>query len=230
MVKNHLKTIAAPKTWHVKRKSKVYTLRPNPGPHSLRNSISMNFLLIELLKIASIKKESVYILHNKEVLVDGKRRKNISFPVGLFDTISLKDIKKNYRIVMDNKGKFKVIDIEDKEILLKPYKITGKGLVKKKIQLNLFDGKTLLVDKGDYKVGDSIIIDSVKKEVKDHLKLEKGSVILLIGGKHIGGLGTIEDVVGNKIIYKIKSDEVHETLKKYAFVVGKDKPVIKIAE
>lgn len=230
MVKNHLKTINAPKTWNVGRKGKVFILRPDSGPHNLKNSISLNFLLIELLKIAKIKKETTYILHNKEVLVDGKRRKNISFPVGLFDTVCFKDTKKNYRIVIDNKGKFKIIEIDEKEASLKLCKIIGKNLVKGKVQLNLFDGRSLLVEKGDYSVGDTVIIDPAKKELKDQMKLEKGNTILLIGGKHVGGLGTVEDVVGNKIIYKIKSNEVHETSKKYAFVVGKDKPKIKISE
>ena len=230
MVKNHIKTIAAPKTWPIARKNRVYTLRPSAGPHNFKNSISLNLLFIGLIKIATIKKETTYILQNKEVIVDGKRRKDIDFPVGLFDSVSIKDIKKNYRIVIDNKGKFKAIEVDDKDASLKPCKITGKNLVKSKIQLNLFDGTNMLIDKDEYSVGDTIVIDVVKKEVKEHLKLTKGNIIFLIGGKHIGGIGTVEDVIGNKIIYKIDSKEVHETSKEYAFVIGKDKPVIKISE
>jgi len=66
--------------------------------------------------------------------------------------------------------------------------------------------------------------------INTHIKLEKGSTIFLIGGKHLGETGTIEDITGNKIIYKIKSNEVFETLKKYAFVIGIDKPIIKLDE
>lgn len=230
MVKNHLKTMASPKTWNVKRKGRIFILRPHPGPHSLKNSVSLNFLLIEILKLAKTKKESNYILHNKEIAVDGKKRKSISFPVGLFDLISIKDIKKNFRIIINKKGKLGAIEIDDKEASLKPYKIADKKLVGKMIQLNLFDGSNLLVDKDDYKVGDTLLIEPAKKEIKQHLKLEKGNTIFLTGGRHLGEIGTIEDISGNKIIYKMQSSEVYETLKKYAFVIGTDKPIIKLNE
>ena len=187
-------------------------------------------LLIEILKISNTKKESQYILHNREVSIDGKRRKSISFPIGLFDVISLKDTRKNFRITIDNKGNFKAIDIGEKEAGIKPCKVTGKTLVKKKIQLNLSDGSNILFEKNEHKVGDTVIMDIVKKEIKNHLKLEKGNIIFLTGGKHRGSIGTIEDIIGSKIIYKIKPNEVYETLKKYAFVIGKEKPVIKLVE
>lgn len=227
MVKNHLKAIAAPKKWPIKRKRNVFVLKPSPGTHSLKNAVSLNFMLIEMLKLARTKRESRYILHNKEVFVDGKRRKDISFTVGLFDIVSIKDIKKEFRVCIGKKGKIEVIEIDEKEAGLKPYKIVGKNLIKGKEQLNFFDGTNMLIDKGDYRVGDTLLMDIAKKEVKHHLKLEKGNVIFLIGGKHISCLGIIEDVMENKIIYKIQN-EVYETLKKYAFVVGKDKPLIKL--
>ena len=226
MVKNHLKTIAAPKKWPVKRKGRVFILRPNPGPHSLAESLSLNFILTEMLNLAKTKKEAVYILHNKEILVDGKRRKSVAFPVGLFDVISVLETKKHYRLSMNDKGKFTLIDIEDKESKLKPYKIVGKQSLGKKTQLNLFDGTNLLVEKDPYKVGDTIVLS--EKTIKEHLKLEKGNSIFLVGGSNLGIIGTVEDVANKKIIYKRKANEVFETLKKYAFVIGKEKPLLKI--
>ena len=56
MVKNHLKTISVPKTWPVKRKEKVWITRPNSGSHTLQNSLSLNFVLKDLLNLG-------YILH-----------------------------------------------------------------------------------------------------------------------------------------------------------------------
>ena len=226
MVKNHLKTIAAPKKWPVKRKGRVFILRPNPGPHSLANGLSLNFVLVEMLNLAKTKKEAIYILHNKEVLVDGQRRKEIAFPVGLFDVISIAETKKHYRISMNDKGKFSLIEIEGKESKLKPYKIVGKKSLGKETQLNLFDGKNLLVDKDIYKVGDTIVVS--ENVIKEHVKMEKGNSIFLVGGSNLGIVGTIEDVSNEKIIYKRKANEVFETLKKCAFVIGKDKPIIKI--
>ena len=47
----------------------------------------------------------------------------------------------------------------------------------------------------------------------------------LIGGKHIGSAGIIESVDGSKIKIKLGKD-VYETAKRYAFVLGKDNPVV----
>jgi small subunit ribosomal protein S4e len=227
MVKNHLKAIAAPATWPIERKRRVFVVRPQPGTHSLDNCISLNLLLTDILKLATSKKEVMHILSTKEVMVDGRKVTERSFPVGLLDIISIKDIKKNYRIILDKKGKLRVIEIDEKENAIKPCKIIGKTLVKGKVQLNLYDSRNILVDKDGYKVGDSIVLSADKKKVTDHLKLEKGNTIFLTGGKKIGTVGTVEDIIENKILYR-KGEEVFETLKKYAFVIGNNKPLIKI--
>jgi len=225
MVKNHLKTIAAPKTWPINRKSKVFIMRPTSGPHNLETGVTLNFVLTDMLKIASRKKEAVHILYHKEVLVDGKRRKDVRFPVGLFDVITIKDTKKNYRLIMSIKGKLELKEIDDKEAQIKPLKIKVKKSMGKKFQLGFYDGSNLLIDKNDYSVGDTVTVKSGK--VKDHFKLAKGNTIFLTGGRNLGKTGVIEDITGNKILYKAKN-EVLETLKKYAFVIGKDKPIIKL--
>ena len=38
----HLKRIAVPKSWPIKRKENKWIARPMPGPHSLNHSISLN--------------------------------------------------------------------------------------------------------------------------------------------------------------------------------------------
>ncbi len=225
MVKNHLKTIATPKTWPVNRKRKIFIKRPNPGPHNMESAVTLNYFLIDMIGLTNTKKETVFVLHNKEVLVNGAKRQDPAFPVGLFDVITIKEIKKSYRIMLGRKGKLTTEEIKDANI--KPHKIMGKSYVKGKLQLNFLDGSNMIAEKDQYKVGDTIVIDHLKNEIKEHLELKKGNLILLTGGKHIGNTGMIEDVAGKKIIYKIKSD-VHESLRKYAFVLGKDKPVIEI--
>ena len=44
-MKNHLKLIAAPKTWFVPRKTNVFTLRPSPGAHALEYGMPLGLLL-----------------------------------------------------------------------------------------------------------------------------------------------------------------------------------------
>ena len=54
---SHLKRIRVPKSWPLeKRKYRKYIARPLPGPHKLMNSITLDFLLKDILKIAKTTK------------------------------------------------------------------------------------------------------------------------------------------------------------------------------
>lgn len=223
---SHLKRFFAPKTWVVKRKGIKFVLRPSPGMHSLKLGLPLTILFRDLLGYANNLREVKHILLNNNVLVDGVRRKEYKFLVGIFDVIEIKETKELFRVIFDKK-KIGLSKIEKNEANLKPCKIIGKKKIGKKIQLNLYDGKNLLVDKDIYKVGDTVVIELPKNRIKNHLKLEKGNLIYLFGGKHIGLFGSIEDISGNKIKYK-SSEGVFETLKDYAFVIGTGKPIVTI--
>tara|TARA_Y100000310_G_scaffold167856_1_gene167803 strand:- start:12599 stop:13330 length:732 start_codon:yes stop_codon:yes gene_type:complete len=229
MGKNHLKTLAAPKTWPLKRRLRKYVLRPYPGPHNLRFSMPLNVILRDLINISENTKETKKILFSKNVLVDGKRRKEVKFPVGIFDCISIKETNQNFRIILNEKGKLDFIEIKDEENSIKPSKIIGKTMMKNsKIQLNLNDGKNITLDKGDQKVGDTLILSLPDWNISKHLKLEKNAIVFFTGGKHIGSTGTVEEIRGSKIIYKNKEGDMVETLKKHAFVIGAGKAEISL--
>ena len=125
-------------------------------------------------------------------------------------------------------GKIDLIKINKEESLLKPCKIIGKTIVRGKLQLNLFDGKNILADKNLYKVGDTLLLSLPGQKISKHLKLDKKSAIFLTGGKHIGEIGNVEDIIKNKVIYKNNKGDLIETSKKYAFVIGDSKPLIKL--
>lgn len=223
MSKTYLKRLAAPKTWPVKRKGPKFITKALPGPHSLQVSVPLNVLLKEILKYANSTREIRKILDINEIKIDGKARKDYRFPVGIFDTIEIVNINECFRVVFNTKGKIDLIKINKEMSLVKPYKIIGKTMVKGKLQLNLFDGKNIFVDKNGYKVGDTVVISLPEQKINKHLKLDKKSTIFLIGGKHIGEIGNVEDVIKNKIVYKDKKGDLIETSKKYAFVIGDSK-------
>ncbi len=226
MGKDHLARLAAPKTWHIDRKSTTFITKPVPGPHGLQSGMPINVILKEILKYASTTREVKKILNTNEVKVDGKARKDFRFPVGLFDTLEFPSISEQFRIVLNKSGRLEVIKIKKEEASVKPCKIVGKTMVKGKIQLNLYDGKNILASAGNYKVGDSVLLSLPDQKISKHLKLDKKSSIFLVGGKHTGETGNVEDIKENKIIYKDSSGNLVETLKKYAFVVGDSKPLI----
>ncbi|HLG24247.1 MAG TPA: 30S ribosomal protein S4e [Candidatus Nanoarchaeia archaeon] len=221
MVKKHLKRLAAPKTWHITRKTNTYVTKPRPGPHKLENCMPLGLLLKETLKLANTTREVKKMLNTNEIKIDGKARKDPRFGVGIFDVIEFVTTNDHYKITLNNKGRLEVVKIKHDEAKSKPAKIVGKTMVKGKLQLNLYDGKNITADKSDYKVGDSVLLSLPEQKIMKHLKLEKKAAILLTGGKHIGETGHVEDISGTKIIYKDAKGEVVETSKEYAFVIHK---------
>ena len=228
MGKNHIKRMSAPKTWDIDRKTTKFITKQSPGTHTKELSYSIDVLLKEVLGYASTTREAKKLLNANEIKVDGKKRSNFRFPVGLFDTIGLSDDGGNFRVSINKKGKLSLLKISREEASAKPCKIVGKTMINGKVQLNLYDGKNILSDDKSYKVGDSILISLPGQKISKHFKLGKKAFIFLSGGKHIGETGIVEDISGNKIIYKDSGGSLIETSKKYAFVIGDSKPSITI--
>jgi small subunit ribosomal protein S4e len=229
-----LKRLLAPSFWKIAKKEKTWTITPSPGPHKKFESIPLLVVIRDILKIVDLAKEAKKIIKNGEILVDGKVRKDYKYPVGLFDVISIPRINKNYRVSIDKKGLI-LIEIPEKEAKKKICRIKNKTKYKGgKIQLNLHDGRNILVEKDIYKTGDSIIIEIPESKIIGHLKLEKGVVGIITGGKNKGELAKVKKIVPGKfktstrIISEIGGKEM-EILKKFFFVIGKEKPMIKIS-
>ena len=227
-MKNHLKTLASPKTWMVDRKDKKYIIKPKPGPQPLDYSLALSVVLRDLLKKANTVRETKKILNAKQVLVDGKIRKDYRLPVGLFDVISFPKIKEHYRILFDFKGRITIKKIDQKESTIKPHKIVGKTMLAKHLQLNFQDGKNILVKK-DFKckVGDTLILDFNDKKKADLIELKKDAAIYVMRGKRSGESGILKEINGNEVTY-VKNKKEIQTLKKYLFVIGDKKPIIDV--
>ena len=228
MGKDHIKRLNAPKTWQILRKDSKYVIKPVPGPHKLELAMPLGVILKETLNQASTTKEVKKILLSGEIKIDGVTRKDFRFPVGIFDTIDLANSNEHFRVVLNQKGHISLIKINKEEASFKPCKIMGKTMVNGKLQLNLYDGKSIIVDKNAYKVGDTIMLSLPDHKISKHLKLEKKSSIMLTGGRHIGEIGNVDDVIEKKVIYKDEKSNLVQTSKEYAFVVGENKPLIRL--
>ncbi|MBI2101577.1 30S ribosomal protein S4e [Candidatus Woesearchaeota archaeon] len=226
MGKNHIKRFAAPKTWQIKRKGRKFIAKQAPGPHNLGSGIPLSVMLKEVMGYAGTTREAKKILNSGEIKIDGKPRKDLGFPVGIFDAVEFSGTKEHFRVVLGKKGKIALAKISKDEALTKPCKITGKTAVKGRLQLNLYDGKNIIASDKAYSVGDTLMMSLPDQKISKHLKLGKNSVIILTGGKHIGELGSVENIVGSKIVYKDEKGVLVETSKKYAFVIGDSKPLI----
>ncbi len=225
MVKNHLKSLNTPKTWNVGRKEAIFTTRPHPGAHSLSLGVSLNHILKKELGLANITKESKQILNNRDCLINGKAATDFHLIVGFMDVISFPKIGKYYRMIINKSGKLLPIAIDEKDSKIKLSKVTNKTIIKGgKIQVNTLDAKNILVDKDEYKTSSSLLLEVSTLKIKKCFDLEKGALIMLMGGRHIGSMGVIESIDGNSIVFKNSTnDEQYQTLKEFVFVLGKGK-------
>ena len=221
----HLKRIAVSKAVPlVDKKGSTWMVRPNPGPHSKKYSMPMAVLLRDVLKVAKTSQEAKKILSQNLVTVDGKIRKELKFPVGLMDVVSLAKADKHYRVFVDWKGRLAPKEISKEEASSKILRVTGKTTVKGgKISLSFHDGKTMIAD-NNVRVGDSVIISLPKVQIKKHLKRDKGSRCLVWEGKHVGSIVTLKEIIERKggkpseaLVNQKESD--FTTVANYLFVV-----------
>lgn len=232
--RKHLKRFKAPKMWPIHAKEETWTTKPSAGPHAIDKSLPLVMILRDILGLAANAREAKIILNNGEVLVDGTPRKDHRFPVGFMDVVSIPKIGKHYRVIPDYKGRLVLHEIDEKDASFKLVSIEDKTTIKGgKTQLNLHDGRNVIVDEDEYKTSDVLVLEVPEQKVSDSIKFETGSIGLIIGGKHIGELGQIDSInvtkssKSNTVL--METDEgLFLTLTRYVFVIGKDKPVISL--
>jgi small subunit ribosomal protein S4e len=231
MVKNHLKRLAVPKSWDIKRKENKFIVRPSSGGSKLEHSMPILVVFRDIFERAKTLKEVKYILNNKEILLNDKRIKKHDASVGLMDIVSIPETKESFRMLINKKGKITFVPVDPSEANITFLKIINKTKVKGgKIQLNFSNGKNMISENASYATGDVLVVENPGNNIKEHLKLEKGYFAYLTGGKHIGTAGKVEEIKGNNLVLKSTENNIFETLKKYAFIIGKDKPIIKLSE
>jgi len=222
-----IKRLLAPKFWKVPKKQAKFVVAPRPGPHKKFESIPLQIVLRDILKLAETGKEARTIIKRGEILVDGKIRKDHAYSIGLFDSITIPKIKKFYRVVPTAKG-LGLMGIPENESKLKICKINNKTILKKgKLQLNLHDGRNLLAEKDIYKNGDSILIEFPNKIVK-HVKYEPNNLVIVIKGKNSGKTGKIKSIEAKKTICEMDRS-TFELRKDQLAIIGKDKPLISVS-
>ena len=231
----HLKRLAAPRVLRLHRKERTFTIRAAPGPHPLGLAIPLGLVVRDYLGLCDTYKEARKIVSNGDILVDGVKRKNIKFPCGLMDVISIPKMRKNVRILFDRNGKLTLVPISESDAEWKLCRIQNKTIVKgKKVQLNLHDGKNKLVEKDEYKTGDVLKISFKENKIDEVYRFDKGTVSMIIGGTHIGEIASIDEiqvVASSKPNLAImKGEKEFSTIADHVFPIGKTKPAIALPE
>lgn len=236
----HLKRLASPSFWPVHRKESTWVPKPNPGAHGTSLCLPLELIMRDELALGRNRREVGSILAEGKVKVDGRARRERNHPAGLMDVVEFTDANLAYRVMpIEGKG-LSVIKITKEEAKFKLCKILRKGTAPHgRIQYGMHDGRSLTPkpEEGEsavYSTNDTLRISIPTQRVLSHIKFEKGNFAIVIAGRNLGKSGkivglqpgtatrpsmvTIEDVTGKKF----------DTMVDYTFVVGTDKPTIKL--
>ena len=161
--------------------------------------------------------------------MDGKVRKDTKSGIGLFDVISVGG--KNYRMVPGKRISF--IEVPESDASKKVCKIIGKSVLKKgKVQLNLHDGRNIIIGENKYSVNDSLLLQLPEQKIIDSVKFEPGIMVMIISGKHSGKvakLNKIEKGMVKRVWIETEGREM-ETPMRLVMGIGSKEPLIKIGE
>ena len=233
----HLKCHAASPVLKLPRKSMVWTVKPAPGPHPSVTSLPLRLILRDYLALARTAKEVDKILSERQVLIDGKVRRDPRFPVGLMDVIQLPNINRNYRILLDRRGRLTLHEIPQAEASFKLCKVVRKVFVRRKqVQLTFHDGKTLVGEFQEFSPQDVVKLALPELKAVERLPFEKDILALVTGGKNVGKVGKIieikliEGTQPNIVTLQAFDGSVFQAPEDYVFVVGKEKPLISLLE
>ena len=240
----HLKRSPAPSFWQIMRKERVWTVKPMPGPHPIWRCIPLGILLRDYLKLAETMKEARRILGEGQIKVDGRVRRDYKYPTGLMDVVEIVTIEEFYRIVPHRQKFLWPLKIEPEEAKLKLCRIENKVTVKGgHIQLNLHDGRNILIrvsnpmapEEDVYRTLDSVLIEIPDQNIVDHIKLDIGTMVVVIDGRNVGRLGKVKSItpVFKRKNYLVEledpSGNKFSTVLKYIFPVGIDAPLITVS-
>ncbi len=235
-MKKHEKRLSAPKAMPIKRKAYKFVAKVRPGPHPRDLSVPLVVLLRDMLNVVKTRYEAKRILSDGLVYVDGRRVKDLKFPVGFMDVISFKDIDDVYRVLVDRKGRITSFKTDKKERNIKLVRINNKTTVKNgRIQLNMHDGRNILADDTikSLKVGDVLKIEVPSQKILEKAEMKPGSTVYIFRGKHSGLKARIKEIrvfdspEDNVAVFEADGD-VYETKVDYLFVIGEKEDMIHI--
>jgi len=230
---SQMKRLTAPRSWSLRRKVTVWVTKQSPGAHRTEDSMPALIVLRDMLKLCDTAREAKRIIGNRDILVDGKPVKNPKMPVGLMDVVSVPKMNAEYRMLLTDKGKFTLQPISADEASWKLCRIENKTTVRGgKTQLNLHDGRNIVLDDNKYKTGDVLKIEVKGQAVKESYPLTEGAVILIIEGNKAGRTALVAESIDTKGSAPniVRFTDGGETVRNNVFVIGKKSPAIKLPE
>lgn len=235
----HLKRLASPSFWPVHRKESKWVPKPDAGAHGTSHCLPLELAIRDELALARNRREVGSILAGGKVKVDGRPRRARKYPLGLMDVVEFTDANAYRVLPIVGKG-LSLVKITREEAKFKLCKVLRKDVAPGgRVHYGTHDGRTIATgategEPVDYSTNDTLRISIPTQRVLNHMKFEKGNFAIVIAGRNLGRSGkivemqtgtatrpamvTLEDAAGSKF----------DTMVDYTFVVGTDKPAIKL--
>lgn len=235
--KQHISRLAAPKTWPIVRKGMKWVAKPIAGPHNLDMSMPLLIYVRDLLKLVSRAKNATRMLD--KIMINGVSVVDVKYPVGLFDVISVPSVNKYYRVILTGLGRLGLIEIRDDANII-PLKVVSKSVVKNgKLQLGFSNGWTLLndiagINLSAVKVRDTLLYDIKTSKIVKHLKLDKGNIVFVTSGTHVGKTAVLQDMKAEGALRKkyiallVSGEERWHGDMDHVFVIGGSESEVKL--
>ncbi len=191
---NRLKSVAAPRSWDISRKGDRFVFKPTPGAYPIEAAYPLGVIVRDFASLATRSKEIKFITKTGKVLVDGVERHSPSFPVGLFNLVSVPLEDANFRLVPSPKG-LVLARVQGDETNRKLCSVHTKTKVRGgHVQYGLHDGRSVLDDGLNLAPGDAVLMEVPSQKILEKVKLAKGSLGLILSGERAGQLGKIVEV------------------------------------
>lgn len=190
-----LKRQMAPVFWGITRKDKRFVIASRPGPHPYGTSIPTAVFLRDMLGIVYTLREAKAAIYDGGVKVDGVVRKSIHHGIGLMDVVQLKNMVGAYKMIPVKGRLLQPVHVPDDEVGKKLAKVTSKVIIKGgRTSLGFHDGRTMIINDEEVRVGDSCILQVPKQKILDIIPLQKDCRILVIKGANAGEFGVVQSV------------------------------------
>jgi small subunit ribosomal protein S4e len=200
-MRRHQKREQTPKNWPIPRKGTAFVVKGNA------KGVPVLVALRDMLNLAQNRNEVKKAIHKRALVISGKKVHDEKKIIYLYDILSILPSKKDYQLVLNDKGKFIFTQVSKEKTNEKISKIISKKRLKgNKIQVNLLDGRNYFCDI-KCSLNDSVLISLDKKKITKILPMKKGAEVLVIGGKHSGKIGKILSLDEKEKIVEIESKE-----------------------
>ncbi len=186
-------------------------------------------------------REARHVLFEGKILVDGVIRKDHKFPVGMMDVVSVPATDRYFRVLPLPKRGLDLHPIAKSETGFKLCSVINKVSVGGgKLQLNLHDGRNILINKEEsegelskIKTHDSLKIEIPSQKVVDVLPYGTGTLVLVSAGKNVGLTGRVKEIrrpkgtnLKTNVTLKMDDETTVEVPLGYTFAIGREESAI----